>query len=66
MNGVESIDCEHEFDQSHIHLDGDKCHRCNSTNTETKTDAVPGLMYWGYLHCNDCKLGMVFTGSPID
>ena len=61
MYGVESINCD-----NHKHEDGDKCHRCNSTNTETNSDCVTGSMYWIWLQCKDCKLGMIFEGGRED
>ena len=61
MYGVESINCD-----NHKHQDGDKCHRCGSTNTEVNSDCVTGMMYWIYLQCNNCKLGRIFTGGSED
>lgn len=60
MYGTDSVHCGHKHD------DGDKYHRCNSTNTETQTDCVTGLMFWHWLQCNDCKLGMIFGGGSED
>ena len=61
MYGIESINCD-----NHKHKDGDKCHRCGSTNTKIETDCVPGMMYWIWLQCKDCKLGMIFAGGAED
>ena len=58
MYGVDSINCD-----EHNHNDNDKCHRCNSINTEVFSDCVTGLMYWVYLKCKDCGLGMIFSGG---
>ena len=63
MYGVESINCPYK---EHQHKDGDKCHRCESTNTEIQSDCVTGHMYWVYLYCSDCKLGMNFDGGMED
>ena len=66
MYGVESIHCENEYDTKHEHEKGDKCHRCGSINTEINTDCVSGFMYWYWLECEDCKLGMIFAGGRED
>ena len=61
MYGVESINCD-----KHDHNDKDECHRCNSKNTEIQSDCVTGMMWWVYLKCNDCGLGMIFHGGAED
>ena len=58
MYGAESINCD-----NHKHKDGDKCHRCGSIKTEIMADCVSGFMYWVWLECEDCNLGMIFTGG---